>query len=412
MILQTQEAMLFQLALGIQSPWKVTEIELDTSANKLDIYIDFERGATFQCPKCQTSCKAYDTRERAWRHMDFFQYKTRLHARVPRIRCKEHGTLTVPVPWARPGSGFTLLFEAILILLCKESTVKGVERIVKERDKRIWNVLDHYVQKAVEKIDCSNVTSIGLDETSSKKGHKYVTLAVDMEERKVFHVTEGKCASTVKSIAQSLKEHNGNPFNIGEISLDMSPAFIKGCKDNFPGASLTFDKFHIMKIINEAVDNVRKEESRYQKNLKGSKYIWLRRPDTLSENQKVRLDELLKDQYSKTAKAYALKLSFVDFWECNPSTAESYLFEWVLKAQQSNLPPMISAADMILRHWEGIIRWFKSHINNGVLEGINSSIQAVKRKARGFRTIENFITMIYLIAGKIDLDPILHLLPT
>ena len=188
----TQEALLFQAALGIQPPWKITNITLNQDKHELHIYLDFDKGSSFSCPTCHASCKCYDTKEKTWRHLSFFEYKTFLHARTPRLSCTEHGIHQIQVPWARPGSGFTLLFESLLLLLCKETTVKGVERIAKVRDTTIWNILEHYVGEAVQSIDSSNTTSIGLDETSRKRGHNYEPLAVDMKERKVFHVVEGR----------------------------------------------------------------------------------------------------------------------------------------------------------------------------------------------------------------------------
>ena len=409
---QTQEALLFQAALGIQSPWIITKIDLKQETHQLHIYLDFERGSEFPCPTCKSLCKCHDTKDKMWQHLSFFQYKTYIHARVPRVNCNEHGIHLVEVPWARQGTGFTLLLEAFLLTLSKESTVKGVERITGVTDKRIWNILDHYVSQAVQEIDSSNMTSIGIDETSQKRGHNYVTLAVDMKKKKVFHVTDGKGKATCKSIAEAITKQGGNIFNIKDVSMDMSPSFIQGCKENFPLAEITFDKFHIMKLVNHALDLVRREESKTQSSLKETRYMWLKNLNNLTEIQHAKLKELLKDPYLKTAKAYALKLSFQDFWNCPFKEAECFLFDWIRQAKETKLEPLIQVANTIIRHWDGVIRWFESHINNGVLEGINSSIQSAKRKARGYRTSKNLITMIYLLSGKINLYSILHLLPT
>ena len=255
---QSQEALLFQVALGIQEPWFITNIDLKQDDHELHIYLDFERGSEFPCPTCKALCKCHDTKSKVWQHLTFFQYKTYIHARLPRVSCNDHGVHLVEVPWARQGTGFSLLMEAFMLTLCKETTVKGVERVTGVKDKRVWNVLDHYVGNAVKEIDSSNMTSIGIDETSRKKGHNYVTLAVDMEARKVFHVTEGKGKDTVKSIAEAIGRQGGNVLNIKDVSMDMSPSFIQGCKENFPLAEITFDKFHIIKLVNHAVDLVRR----------------------------------------------------------------------------------------------------------------------------------------------------------
>jgi transposase len=374
---QNNEALLFQAALGIQSPWFVTHIDLQQESHELHIYLDFERGSEFPCPTCNSPCKCYDTKNKVWQHLTFFQYKTYIHARVPRVSCNEHGIHLVEVPWARQSTGFSLLMEAFMLTLCKETTVKGVERVTGVTDKRIWNVLDHYVGNAVKEIDSSNMTSIGIDETSRKKGHNYITVAVDMETRKVFHVTEGKGKSTVKYVAEAITSQGGNILNIKDISMDMSPSFIEGCKEYFPFAKITFDKFHLMKLVNMALDLVRRDESKIQASLKKTRYIWLKNLNNLTEKQHAKLKILLKDPYLKTAKAYILKLQFQDFWNCPFEEAECFLFDWIRQAKETQLEPLIQVANTIIRHWDGIIRWFESHINNGcgqarslILEGV------------------------------------------
>jgi transposase len=132
--LTSQEALLFQAALGIQSPWTITNITLNKETHELHIYLNFEKVSQFPCPICNSICSCYDTQEKIWQHLSFFEYTTFLHARTPRISCKEDGVHRIQVPWARSGSGFTLLMEIFLLLLCKETTVKGVERITKVPD--------------------------------------------------------------------------------------------------------------------------------------------------------------------------------------------------------------------------------------------------------------------------------------
>jgi transposase len=407
----SQEALLFQAALGIQSPWMITNITLNQETHELHIYLDFEKGSQFPCPICNSICSCYDTQEKIWQHLSFFEYTTFLHARTPRVSCKKDGIHRIHVPWARSGSGFTLLMEIFLILLCKEATVKGVERITKVPDKRIWTILRHYVEEAVQNIDSSTITEIGIDETSRKKGHQYVTVAVDMKERKVFHVTQGKGKETCTSISTAILEQGGNPLQIQEISMDMSPSFIQGSKESFPLAAITFDKFHIMKAVNHALDEVRRVENKTNKELNKTRWLWLKNLNALTPTQNTQLKELLQNPYLKTAKAYALKLELQDFWHCCPKEAALVLLNWIDKVKKSQLEPLMQVADMIMRHWDGVLRWFQSRINNGVLEGINSIIQAAKRKARGYRSVENFTTMIYLLVGKINLDSVLHVFP-
>lgn len=395
---------LFQLALGLIPPWQVVSCAFDLDIRRLDIEIDFPRGSIFSCPSCgREGCSAYDTERHTWRHLNFFQHEAYLTTRVPRVRCGKCGIKTVEVPWARSGSGFTLLFEALIMLMAKAMPVKSIADIVKEHDTRLWRVLDHYVDAARQEAEFSAVTDVGVDETSSKRGHNYVSLFVDLEAPRVLFVTEGKDASTLERFKTDLEVHQGDPSHIQEICCDMSPAFIKGVEKHFPEAHLTFDKFHVLKILNEAVDEVRRQEQQIRLELKGTRYLWLKNPENLKVNQTETLESLtLKKLNLKTSRAYHIRMNFQEFWNQPVHAAEAFLKKWYFWATHSRLEPIKEAAYTMKRHWDGILRWFTSKINNGILEGINSLIQAAKARARGYRTTKNLITMIYLIGGKLQ----------
>lgn len=396
---------LFQLALGLKPPWQVSSLEFDPEKKRLDIKIDFLKGSTFSCPECgQVELKAYDTVEKSWRHLNFFQHETYLTARVARVDCSKCGVrLISDLPWARRDSGFTLLFEAMIMTLVKSMPVKTLATFVGEHDTRLWRILHHYVDQGRDQVDHSTVKHVGVDETSSKKGHNYVSLFVDLEKSRILFATEGKDASTVKRFQQDLVAHNGATEAVTEFCSDMSPAFIKGVKECFPTAHLTFDKFHIMKIINEAVDEVRRQEQKERPELIKTRYIWLKNQDNLKSAQLKTLEELqVKKLNLKTCRAYHIRLNFQDFFTQPSETAEAYLKKWYFWATHSRLQPIKEAAYTIKRHWDGVLRWFHARINNGMLEGFNSLVQAAKARARGYRTTRNLIAMIYLIGGKLN----------
>lgn len=395
---------LLQKALGLTPPWQVSSSDFDPQQKRLEIKINFPRGSTFSCPECgQGGVRAYDTEDKTWRHLNFFQHETHLTARVPRVQCDKCGIRLVDVPWARSGSGFTLFFEAMIMTLAKAMPVKSIAAFVNEHDTRLWRVLHHYVDDARDNADYSEVSKVGVDETSSKRGHNYVSLFVDLNGPKVLFATEGKDASTVEHFKQDLTDHNGIPENIEEVCCDMSPAFISGVEKQFPHARLTFDKFHIMKIINEAVDEVRRQEQKNRPELARTRYIWLKNPENLKLSQVETLEGLtVKKLNLKTSRAYHIRLNFQELFSQPPQMAEAYLKKWYFWATHSRLEPIKQAAYTIKRHWDGVLRWFQSNINNGILEGINSLIQAAKAKARGYRTTRNLITMIYLIGGKLN----------
>lgn len=396
---------LFQKAIGL-GQWYVVSYEFSSDEGRLDVELDFPPGSTFPCPECKAEgCKVHDTEKKSWRHLNFFQYEAYLHARVPRIRCRKCGVKVVQVPWARPGSSFTLLFEALVMMLAREMPVRALSKIVKEHDTRLWRILNHYVEEARSEADFSSVREVGVDETSSKRGHNYVTLFVDLEEPKTLFVTEGKDASTLSRFKEDLESHKGDRKAIEEVCCDMAPGFIAGVEKDFPNAQITFDKFHVLKVLNAAVDEVRRQEQGLHPELKKTRYIWLKNPEHLKDREVSVLEDLqLKKLNLKTMKAYHIRLNFQELWNQAVQDAERFLKKWYFWATHSRLEPIKEAAYTIKRHWTGILRWFKSRINNGILEAINSLVQAAKARARGYRTTKNLITMIYLIAGKLKFN--------
>jgi transposase len=266
-------------------------------------------------------------------------------------------------------------------------------------------MLQRYIEEARKHEDFSNVTKIGLDETSKKKHHDYVTLFVDLEQRKTVYVTEGKDHTTVERFTEDLEAHKGKKENITDVSCDMSPAFIKGIDGNLKNAKITFDKFHLVKIISTAVGDVRKSESQENEVLKGTKYIFDKNRENMSEEQLKYLKEKLelKGLRLKTVRAFHLRESFQEIYKS--LTKEQFienLEKWYSWALRCRLEPMKKAAKTIKEHWDGVIQWYDSRINNGILEGLNSLIQSAKSKARGFKTFQNFMVVIYLVTGDLD----------
>ncbi len=397
---------LFRVALGLDKPWVVSQIEFSAEKNQLDLWLDFPSGSRFACPECgRAECGVYDSSERTWRHLNFFQHATHLHARQPRIECPDHGVKTVEVPWARPGSGFTLLMEAFILMLVQGGmTPTQAGRLIDEHDTRIWRVLQHYVEQARSEADFSEVTAIGVDETSRSKGQNYISVFLDLDEerRRVLFVTEGRDAETVAAFKKDLESHEGQAGQIEEACLDMSAAFIKGLKDQFPDTELTFDKFHLMQLLGDAVDEVRRQEQQTHPELKGSRYVWLKNDWNRTQVQ-AEVFDALRSSGLATVRATHLRSIFQDILTCaEASEGEGLLKQWYFWATHSRIPAMISAAKTIKEHWAGVLRYFTSRLSNGILEAINGLIQSAKVKARGFRSSRYLITMVYLIAGKLD----------
>jgi transposase len=282
--------------------------------------------------------------------------------------------------------------------------VNAVAEIIDEHDTRIWRVLSYYIPESRAKEDHSEVKIVGVDETSCAKFHKYVSLFVDLEDNKVLYACKGKDADVIRLFKKDLENHNGASENIEMFCSDMSPAFISGITEQFPVSSLTFDKFHVMKMMNEAIDEVRREEQRNNVELKNTRYVWLKNPSSLSLAEKEKLGSL-KDMNLQTTKAYNFKLSLKDFWTFSDKVlAEDFLKKWYYWASHSQIGPIIDAAKTIRAHWNGILNYAETKISNGVLEGINSVVQSAKSSARGFRTTNNLILIIYLRLGKLQFN--------
>ncbi|MHB1433422.1 MAG: transposase [Streptosporangiaceae bacterium] len=416
---------MFGAALGLAVLWQVVSVEFDQEAGRLDLGLDFPRGSRFSCPEsgcAETACAVHDTDDKTWRHLDFFEHQAYLSARVPRVRCAEHGVHLVNVPWARPGSGLTLLFEVAMLTCAKQMPIAPLAKMAREHDTRIWRVVEHHVNKARAAMDFSEVTEIGMAETSARRGQDYVSIFMDLTERRVMFATEGREASTVKAFAAGLEAHGGEPATqIERVCCDMSPAFIKGIKTHLgcepqdareedgievPAAAghqpqIVFDRYHVVAKASDAVDEVRRAESRTRPELKRSRYVWLKNDANLTAKQREKLTWLTRPSMQlKTTRAARWHDDFNGFCD-QPSAAqaEDYLKRWCYGAKRSRLEPIKEFVKTVEAHWDGIVAWQQSRLSNGLLEGTNSLIQAAKRRARGYRNKAKMITIIYLIAG-------------
>ena len=403
---------LFAKALLVEEPWFVDKIQFDQNAGKLEIWIDFERGSTFYYEDKELGVKgqfkAYDTSQKTWRHLNFFQYQCYLHAWIPRIDIGQGKVRQVQAPWEGHAAGFTLLFEALILELVKVMPVHQVGQLLSVYDKKLWNLIKAYTGIARVCEDFSEVKVVGVDETSARKGHDYVTLFVDLVEKRTMFVAEGRGNEVIADFVEDLVAHDGQADQIKQISCDMSPAFILGVEQNLTEADIVFDRFHVTKVINDAVDKVRKAEVANNPILKNSKYLFLKNRDNLSEWQKQRLEDIqLSGLNLKTMKALMIREAFQQIYQA-PSIElfEKLLSKWYFWATHSRIEPIKEAAYTIRRHWNGVVNWIFYKISNGILEGFNSIFQAAKAKARGYTRTDTIKAIIYLLTGKLDFGKI------
>ena len=398
--------LLFEMALGLGSPWFIQDVkfENDKEIKELHISIGFEKKYKFT-DQDNIDCPVYDTKKRTWQHLNFFEHKCYLHCKVPRIKNSLGKVTMVDVPWSRSGSGFTLLFEAFAMRLIEsEMPINKVAKLLKVHANSIWTIFIYWLKKSYTEDNIENITQLGIDETSSKKGHKYITVAVDLEARRVIHATEGKNAKTIGRIKDYLVSKSVEPAKIAHASIDLSPSFISGLKNNFPNAEIHFDRFHVKKLLNEAMDEVRKLERKEHAELKGHKYTFLKNKNKLSDKKNQELSELIT-LFPTLGAAYRLKELFDDVWQMgSEEEASSFIDDWVKEVEKSNIPAFMKFSRTVVKHKYGIINFVTNKINNGILESINSKIQLAKKRARGYRNIDNFINMVYFLCGKLNFN--------
>jgi transposase len=412
------EHRLFTAALGLDAPWEVSDVRFDAAAGRIDFDVRFPGGTRFACPACGAQGqRVHDTRERSWRHLHFFQFQAFIHARLPRVHGQECGKTTqVPVPWARSGSGFTQLFEALVVTLCQAMPVNTVAGRLGVSDDALWRILDHYVHGARAQEDFSAVTRIGVDETASRRTQRYITLFHDFGQGRLLFACDGRNRHTVARFTEDLRAHGGDPEHIAAVCMDMSKAYIAGVGTHLPAAAITFDAFQVIQVANQAVEEVRRAEAKHQPALKHTRWTWLKDKHKWNARQIVQAHTLSRSRL-KTARAWRLKEALRDLLRNgeNPQQAARLFAKWYSWARRSRLEPFKRLANTLKNHLHGLLNAFDSHLSNGRVEGINSLIQAAKARARGYRTTRSLITIAYLIAGKLvhlPASPYARLKPT
>jgi transposase len=386
----------------------ITNIIINKEFRKLDIFLDFSPLAIFVCPICRKiTFKIHDRKTKIWRQVNLANYKCYLHCDVPRVRCQQCGVHLINVPWAKKNSFLTYQFEKHIMNSARHSPVSVIAQENFIHDTQVWRVIKYYVNKLWKEQDWSEVTKTGIDETSSKKGHNYITIFVDMIRNNVIFATEGKGSETIKKFVDEMKNHGAEPSQITDVTIDMSPAYISGVLQHFPQAIITFDKFHVVKIFNEVINKVRIRESKINPILRGTKFLWLKNFINLSEKQKKEFKTLSKEN-TQTARAYKIKITLQDIYNkiYDKETARVALNKLISWAIRSRIDEVKEAGKMLKNHLEGIINYWDSRLTSGSVESINSRIQEARRRAKGFRNISNYISMVYLVAGKLPIETI------
>lgn len=395
---------LFESALGIATPWHVKRVKFDAEKRMLTISIDFSPGTRFSVAGSGAALPVHDTVMKRLRHLNFFQHECFLEVRTPRVKLPDGGVVLVEPEWFGKLAGFTLLFEALILMMAQQMTFAAVSKLVGVSWHRVHAVCSHYVDLALAEADLSTVTSVAIDETSCRRGHNYITIAADPVERKVLFVTEGKNAGTIAQFARYLTSHCAMPTQISSVSIDMSPAFIKGVTEHLPNARITFDKFHVVAHASAAIDRMRRIEARTDPDLKGLRWSLLKDRNNLSDADRADLDALIANVATKrTARAWLYRERLREILERKQiNVVSAMLSQWCSDVLRSKVEPMKDVARMIKKHFDGIVAWTQTRQTNGFLEALNGLYQAAKRKARGYKRLRTMRTVLFLIAGKLD----------
>lgn len=403
---------LYGQILGIESPWEVTGVELRLDGGEVEVFVARGRSEWYRCPECGGPASRHDSRRRRWRHLPTCQYRTILTADVPRVRCGEHGVLTIGVPWSDPGSRFTALFEALVIDWLGAASISAVARLLDLSWDQVSGVIERAVKRGLERRGSAPASrALGVDETSFQKRHEYVTVVADIEgEPRVHHVADGRGKEALSSYYDSLSE--AELSRIETVAMDMWPAYISATVSCLPdgGDKIAYDKFHLAAHLGGAVDEVRGEEHRQLRRLgdhglTDTRHLWLYHPDRVPKHRWPRFKELI-DGTSKTARCWHLKELAMMMWETRDRAEALAIFRgWYSWAIRSRLEPMKRVARMLKAHLDGVLNAIERGVTNARLEAINSAIQWLKKAARGYRNRDRFRNAIYFHLGRLHLYP-------
>jgi transposase len=410
---------LFTSALGLQAPWVVEEVKLDTAKRRIDFEIGCQ-GKALACPSCGAGAQpVHDRLRRSWRHLDFFQFEAWLHCNVPRVACGGCGkTAQVGVPWARPGSGFTAAFEALALALCRDLPVRQAAALLRCADKQLWRRIEHYVGQARTFEQFTGVQLVGIDEVSLRKGQNYLTVVHDLDAKRLLFATEGRTHQSVLEFVADLKAHGGEPAQVRHVCMDMSAAYALGVSTALPKAQISYDRFHVVAMAMQAMDEVRRQEmvheahqvraalgERGPKALRQLMWAMRRNPASWSRSQ---IDTMhwLQRSTLKSARAWRLKMALREVYAHARShnsieQAGADLGAWLSWARRSRLEPFKRLAATLKERFDAVVRGMVDHRSNAFVEAMNGLLQQAKRAARGFRTSANFIAIAYLRMSKL-----------
>jgi transposase len=401
----------FSDLLGIKFPWYIERVATDHQLKRVDIWLAHVPGVEFPCPECQAFHSVYDhAPEREIRHLNTCQMATYLHVRVPRVSCSTHGIKQIVSGLGDDNAKITYEFERLVLDLEQECSVESVCRLVQVDWHLAWRIYERAVERGLARKPHRLPERIGVDEKSFARGHQYESLVYDLDRGTVEYVVDDR---EQESLERFFAQYTTPELNhVQAIAMDMWDPYFAATKAYVPDADkkITFDRYHVMKIVLDAVDKVRKEEHQHlleQGNdiLKGTKYLWLWNEENVPD---YRREEFKRFQSLdlKVCRARAIKENLRHLWSyCREGWMRNYFADWYHWATHSRLQPIIKAAKTLKAHLDNIVTYARHHITNALGESLNSKIEKVKRLACGFRNRAHYRTAIFFHCGGLDLYP-------
>lgn len=392
---------IFTTILRLKEPWYVDDVK--ATPERVDISISSKSGSKVECPVCGEMCRIHDRIERTWRHTDMGEAECFITAKIPRCDCPKCGVKQVPVPWAREFVGYTEYFERKAISLMKRMPLTRTAEIMHVSADILLNIVRYHVNRELDGLDLSDVSRIFLDETSSKRGHRYITVIADVDTKRIIFMTEGKGIDSLAEFSDWLYSHNGDPHNIRLVSCDFSKSFLSGIDRHLPRAEVVYDRFHLVKMANDALDKIRSKNQMNGFRHKWMRFKLLKNGKDLSSEEREKIFDIKEDN-KVLGLAYEMKESLIQLYDYpDISAASEHVREWLGWVEKEGEPRMKAVGRTVSRHFHKILNWYHDRMSNGFLEGLNGMIQTTKRIGRGYPNTQNFITMVFFRHGRLNI---------
>lgn len=402
---------LYQQILGLSGCWHVKDVALSVETLKVLVHVEHAAGARFACSECGVEQAVYDhTQERMWRHLDSCQFQTLLVARIPRVKCAQHGVLHATVPWGEARSRFTLLMERLCLDVLRCTDVENGARLLGMSWKEAMRFLRRAVDRGLSRRKLELPKRLGVDDKHVGKTQPYVTVLSALDGGRVIDVLFSRKAEPLRTYLQQFPVEEAS--RVEAVAVDMWEPYTQAVYATIPDGhhKIVYDRFHIMQHAHRALDKVRQAEHRElvsvgDDRLTGAQQVFRFAEQNLPVRYRAKFEALRRADL-KTSRAWALVENLRSLWSCpDTQTGQQHLLHWLSWAKQSALAPIKTLARTALAHTQGILNYFRHRTTSAVCEGLNNAIATLCKRAFGYRNLDNLRTVVLFHLGKLDLYP-------